>query len=76
MIASSTRSLSASVYDLIILVAPSTYCPCSGGSALWRWQQAGAQVLRTDEEGALHVQFSPGGLHWQRQRGVQRRYWY
>ena len=41
-----------------------------------RWQQAGAQVLRTDEEGALQVQFSPGGLHWQRQRGVQRRYWY
>ncbi len=41
-----------------------------------RWRQAGAQVLRTDEEGALQVQFSPGGLHWQRQRSVQRRYWH
>ena len=41
-----------------------------------RWRQAGAQVLRTDEEGALQVQFSPGGLHWQRQRSVQQRYWH
>jgi competence protein ComEC len=41
-----------------------------------RWQQAGAQVLRTDEEGALQVQFAPGGLQWQRQRSLQQRYWY
>jgi beta-lactamase superfamily II metal-dependent hydrolase len=33
-------------------------------------------VLRTDEEGALQVQFAPGGLQWQRQRSLQQRYWY
>ena len=41
-----------------------------------RWQQAGAQVLRTDEEGALQVQFGPVGLQWQRQRSLRQRYWY
>ena len=41
-----------------------------------RWRKAGAQVLRTDEEGALQVQFGPDGLYWQRQRSLQRRYWH
>ncbi len=41
-----------------------------------RYQAAGATVLRSDEDGAVRLDFAPDGLAVSRWREVKRRYWH
>ena len=41
-----------------------------------RYREAGAEMLRSDRDGAIRLSVDADGRHWMRWREVARRYWH
>ncbi len=75
---SSTAAFLAAVKPRVVVV-PAGYRNRFGhpkADVLERYAAAGAEVLRTDRDGAVHVQLDAGGMRAQVERAARPRYWH